>query len=1402
MRYGESAPGRPAFEALEGRLLLAASDPLVPDGSAEDAGAVVSSPDPVSDGLIPDGTPDGSAEDAGAVVASPDPASDGLIPDGTPDGSLDGAGEQISPLTPIYDTILSDGFDNGTFATYWTVGNLGGITSSKWGDNTARHNDGNRSAFCADNASDTRTQYDSNLHTYMDYKTQISLANYSAATLSFCYLVYTETADYLSVLIKDSSGTWTQLWSLSGHVNNSNTKWKTKGLSLNAYAGQSNLTLRFRFDSSSGVPTDPPSGVWIDTVTIIAERAVTPPDLAGLSFATPSTAHWGDTVTVQGKVINNNNSASTGTFTQQFILSADTTWGNADDVVLGTYIHGSLGSYGQDASPFGASVTLPDLPPNASYTVTDTVYIGMKTDSTNAVAETNETNNGPGLGEGYDWDTIALTPIGDVKLLLYQVTDTSGTPNSNNPGAAKTTFFPGETVRITLSASCLGASRAVRTGLVIYGPDNVTVVYDSHAAGQDNTADSPLDTLETDYYSFDWTLPADAKAGAYDLVGSIRSPDWGTIYDTTAPGWDNTAAPGLDARLRDQFWRFQDTPQNRTYEDTSEYLMGKVWVNVILPSSTGTSENWTTQEISTIKTKVTEGVTWWATTLPDANLEFGFDWTYLDNPVSTSYEPITLSSSQDYLWVGDMLNAVAPDTTGTTENRLRQFADETRRASGSDWAFTVFVVDDSNDSDHKFSDGTFAYVRDLGYPALVETYNNDGWGTSYMGQVTAHEMGHVFYACDEYLESYQSYYDYSGYFNTQNLNAAYERPADAPARVDSLMAEDPLQSRAYTNHTSSLSSLQMVGYKDTDADHIPDILDTLPTITTATLSSDPVAGTIRIRASGAIVPLGNLNPNSPHPPARAISLNTISTVQYRVDDGLWQDLPAEDGIYDEHAETAVLDLAGLAGGDHHIYFRSRSSIGRWSQDGNFSAAPVDVSFHVNQAPVVASFMASPSPVVRPGQVTLTASVSDPDAGGSVAGVAFYRETNGTPGLQTGAGGDFSLGPGASGPGGWTLAVSTAGLAAATYTYYVQATDNLGAKTAEGVSAPSAAGTVQDPPTAVWLGVADTAWENPANWDWNDGFVPGPQTVVVFNDLAPYQPKLSQDQAVKGIDIRTAGWTLNVNGYTLTVGTEGISIPGGGAATSKLDLGAGFFILDYDGLSGPTTQIKQWIVAGRNGGAWTGNGITSSAAAATPSLYAVGYIDNALLPPAQRLTLFGGVAVDATSILIRYTWACDLNLDGLVTDADVTVQSALYDNGLTTGHYWWDGDLNFDERIGDADVTVLSALYPRGQVNTGEQSVQGAPEPAAPITGAPEPAAPITGAPESAAPILAAPEPYVSVVQLVLRSGGWSPAGAGQGETGLEASADDAAPTSATRRLVPLRWRAAPLALRRVMRQNV
>ena len=68
-----------------------------------------------------------------------------------------------------------------------------------------------------------------------------------------------------------------------------------------------------------------------------------------------------------------------------------------------------------------------------------------------------------------------------------------------------------------------------------------------------------------------------------------------------------------------------------------------------------------------------------------------------------------------------------------------------------------------------------------------------------------------------------------------------------------------------------------------------------------------------------------------------------------------------------------------------------------------------------------------------------------ETGGTVASVKFYRESNGTGGLQTGT--DTLVGSGTQSGSTWSLIASTTGLAAGTYTFYAVATDAKGASSA-------------------------------------------------------------------------------------------------------------------------------------------------------------------------------------------------------------------------------------------------------------------------------------------------------------------------------------------------------------------
>jgi hypothetical protein len=179
--------------------------------------------------------------------------------------------------------------------------------------------------------------------------------------------------------------------------------------------------------------------------------------------------------------------------------------------------------------------------------------------------------------------------------------------------------------------------------------------------------------------------------------------------------------------------------------------------------------------------------------------------------------------------------------------------------------------------------------------------------------------------------------------------------------------------------------------------------------------------------------------------------------------------------------------------------------------------------------------------------------------------------------------------------------------------------------------------------------------------------------------------------------------IGMDGSTSTTGALRLA---SGPATGTLDIGTGSFVVDYTGKANPFADVQRWVNQAYNGGAWDGNGITSSTAALDPVLYGVAVADNAspnMLLPYGDGTLypkFGNVtpiAVPPESVLVKLTYRGDVNLDGVVDDLDVAMIGLFYDGGAGPGgKAWFEGDIYLqDGYCDDNDVAMLGLTYGYG-----------------------------------------------------------------------------------------------------------
>jgi hypothetical protein len=155
---------------------------------------------------------------------------------------------------------------------------------------------------------------------------------------------------------------------------------------------------------------------------------------------------------------------------------------------------------------------------------------------------------------------------------------------------------------------------------------------------------------------------------------------------------------------------------------------------------------------------------------------------------------------------------------------------------------------------------------------------------------------------------------------------------------------------------------------------------------------------------------------------------------------------------------------------------------------------------------------------------------------------------------------------------------------------------------------------------------------------------------------------------------SAKGTPNSTSGTSQVGSLSIS------TGASLDLTDNSMIVDYSELGSLVDDTRQHLLSGR---------LTSSSATLTRGL---GYADNAVLNPVK--TSFGGLSVDDTSLLIKYTYFGDTDLDGDVDVGDLgTLATAWQTNGP-----WSSGDFDYDGAVGVNDLGLLATNWQQGVGN--------------------------------------------------------------------------------------------------------
>jgi hypothetical protein len=170
----------------------------------------------------------------------------------------------------------------------------------------------------------------------------------------------------------------------------------------------------------------------------------------------------------------------------------------------------------------------------------------------------------------------------------------------------------------------------------------------------------------------------------------------------------------------------------------------------------------------------------------------------------------------------------------------------------------------------------------------------------------------------------------------------------------------------------------------------------------------------------------------------------------------------------------------------------------------------------------------------------------------------------------------------------------------------------------------------------------------------------------------------------------------------------LQVTGALANTGTIDVnsGAGIFI-SYAGGSSPLGNVVGQISQARNGGQWDQPGITSSSARnASPRNTTLGVLEGseylALYGPGA---LFFGINVHSESLVVKYTYYGDTDLNGVVNFDDYARIDGGFNNGRTG---WLNGDFDGNGVVNFDDYSLIDLSF-----NTqGGALLQAVPEPSA------------------------------------------------------------------------------------------
>ncbi|CAN5597171.1 hypothetical protein BH09PLA1_BH09PLA1_28140 [soil metagenome] len=179
------------------------------------------------------------------------------------------------------------------------------------------------------------------------------------------------------------------------------------------------------------------------------------------------------------------------------------------------------------------------------------------------------------------------------------------------------------------------------------------------------------------------------------------------------------------------------------------------------------------------------------------------------------------------------------------------------------------------------------------------------------------------------------------------------------------------------------------------------------------------------------------------------------------------------------------------------------------------------------------------------------------------------------------------------------------------------------------------------------------------------------------------------RGLNAVAIQSGTVTTTASGGTLGTSMIEGTLTIGSLGPARWNLTDHDLVLDYAGATA-LPAIENHITTARNNGAWNGDGLTSTSARdAAAHNTTLGAIEASNFFASSGTTTFSGQTVDITSVLIKYTYYGDSDLNGVVNFDDYSRIDAGFNNGRTG---WFNGDFDYNHLINFDDYALIDLAF--------------------------------------------------------------------------------------------------------------